>query len=810
MQNLWQDLRYAARLLRRSPGFTAIVLLTLALGIGGNTAVFSLVDTVFFRPLPFPEPNRMLRVLETLTGPDGHKATFGMHCQSVIAVREQNHVFADMVALAGQSMTLVGQGVPERASVILQSQGWESTIGVRPVLGRSFTPQEEKQGIGSAVALMSYGLWQRRFGGASSILDTSVNLDGRSYRIIGIDQQGFRFPYDADFWIPSTVDANDKVTEYALFAHMSPGVTRAQVQADLDAIAVRVKKQYPATSPGYGIATITLQENLMGNQSGAMMALLCTVGFLLLLACVNVANLLLARSATRAKEFAIRSVLGASRARQLQQSLVESGMLALFGCGLGVIFAMWLGQFAVTLIPADFRNQLGVAQPELDVRVLAFAVVISALAGILSGVVPAIASATSAPQRSLKGGGRSSESSGLGTGRLLSGFVIAETGLALVLLAGTGVMLQNFERLQHLNLGFNPHKLLTLSITPSDSAFPLGASRSALFQRILDDVKAIPGVENAGVTTVNPLGGGTWSSPVVIEGANVTNENETYYLNHRLISSELFSTMGIPLLRGRVFAERDNVAGAPVAIVSEQTAERFWPHQDALGKQIRVGHPNSPWKTVVGIVGNVHDARDPGDPTETWYLPYRQNASTAAAASIYLMVRTRGDAVAMVPRIEQAILHVNKTLAAYDVSAMDHYYSESLQRERLGANVMILFGTFGLLLAALGVYGVMAFAAARRTREIGVRMALGAGRGVILNLVLRRGVSLAMTGTVIGAIVAAGLNRVLASLLTEVRALEWVSIGAAGAILLLIAFAACYVPARRAARMNPLIALHYE
>jgi putative ABC transport system permease protein len=810
MEGLWQDLRYAIRLLGRSPGFTAITLLTLALGIGGNTAIFGLVDTVFFRPLPFPEPNRMLRVLETLTGPDGHKATFGMHTRSVLAVREQNHVFDDMVALAGENMTLVTEGMPERVSVILQSQGWESTIGVRPVIGRSFTPQEEKRGIGSGVALMSYGLWQRRFGGLPSILNTSVNLDGQSYRIIGIFPQGFRFPYDADFWVPSTVDPNDKAIEYAVFAHMRRDVTPAQVQENLDAIATQVKKQYTATSPGYGISTITLRENLVGNQSGAMMALLCVVGFLLLLACINVANLLLARSVTRAKEFAIRSVLGASRKRQLQQSLVESALLAVLGGGLGIVLALWLGDFAVTLIPVNFRNQLGMVQPELNLRVLGFAVAISILAAILSGVVPALASVASATQRNLKEGGRSSESSGPTTGRLLSGFVVAETALALVLLAGAGVMLENFERLQHLNLGFNPHNLLTFSITPSDEAFPLGASRSALFQRILDEVKTTAGVENAGITTVNPLGGGTWSSTVVIQGANMTNENETYYLNHRLISPELFNTMGIPLLRGRIFTEEDSETSAPVAIVSQQTAQRFWPHQDVLGKQIRVGQPNSAWKTVVGIVGNVHDARDPGDPTETWYLPYRQNATTAAAESIYLMARTRGDAMAMASSIEKAILRVNKTLAAYDVSTMDHYYSESLQRERLGAKVMILFGVFGMLLAALGVYGVMAFAVARRTREIGVRMALGADRDAILNLVLRRGVGLAATGLMAGAIVAVGLNRVLATLLTEVRALEWVCIGAAGGILLCIAFAACYVPARRAARMSPLTALHYE
>jgi putative ABC transport system permease protein len=809
MQTLWQDLQYAFRLLRRSPGFAAIVLITLAIGIGGNTAIFGLVDTAFFRPLPFPEPDRVLRVLETLTGPDGHKATFGMRTRSVLAMREENHVFDNMVALSGQSMTLIAQGTPERVSAIWQSEGWAATFGVRPVLGRNFTPEEEKQGRNSGVVLMSYGLWQRRFGGVPSILNTSVNLDGQSYRLVGVFQQGFRFPYNADFWIPSIPDPSDKVTEFAVFAHMRPGVTRTQVDEDLNAIAGHVKKEYPDTSRAYGMGVITLRENLMDNQDGPMLALLCVVGFLLLLACINVANLLLARSVTRAREFAIRAALGASRSRQLRQLLVESTLLAVLGCGIGLMLAVWLNQFSSTLLPSDITNQIGMTQPEMDVRVLGFAVLISLFAGVFSGLAPAFASATNATQKNLREGGRS-EAGGQTAGRLLNAFVIAEAALALVLLAGAGVMLKNFERLEHLQLGFDPHNLLTMSLTPSDSAYPLGPRRAELFHRVLEEVQATPGVKQAALTTVNPLGGGTWSTTVVIQGMEVADGNASYYVNHRLISPELFRVMGIPLLRGRVFTEGDNATSLPVAIVSQQTAEKFWPNQDALGKQIRVGRPNTPWLTVVGIVGNVHDATDPGDPRETWYIPYAQNAATAAADSIYLMVRTQGDPTAMAPAIEQSMLRVDKTLAAYDVSAMDHYYSQSLQRERLSAKIMICFGAFGLLLAALGVYGVMAFAVARRTREIGVRMALGADRASIVNLVLRRGVRLASTGLLIGALVAAALNRVLASLLTQVNALEWMTIAGAGLVLLCVAFAACYVPARRASNMDPLQALHYE
>ncbi|HTS13934.1 MAG TPA: ABC transporter permease [Candidatus Limnocylindrales bacterium] len=810
MYSFWQDLRYATRLLRRNPGFSAIVVLTLALGIAGNTTIFSLVDTVFFRPLPFPEPERTVRVLETLTSPDGHKSTFGMHCQSVLSTEEQNHVFDRMVALSGQSMTLLGQGDPERVSVVLQSAGWAETLAVRPMIGREFTPEEEKLGTNSGVALIGYGLWQRRFGGESTILSRSVNLDGRSYRIVGVMPQGFRFPYGADLWVPSVVDPTDKVTEYAVFAHLKPGVTRAQVQDDLDAIAGRIRKQFTSTSPGYGLGTITLRENLVDNQDSTMLALLCVVGFLLLLACVNVANLLLARSVTRAKEFAIRSALGASRARQLRQLLAESLLLAVLGCVCGVTLAVWLSQFVVTLLPSDISRQLGMASSTIDVRVLGFALAVSLLAGVLAGAAPALTGARNATQDELKEGGRSSDATGRGASRALNAFVIAEVGLALVLLVAAGVMLENFERLQHRELGFNPRKLLTLSLTPSDAAFPLGPTRSALFDRVLGEVRRTPGVEAAALTTVNPLGGGTWSASVAIQGMDPTGSNAAYYLNHRLVSPGLFQTMGIPLLRGRVFAEQDTATSEPVAIVSAETAERFWPHQDALGKQIRFARPNNPWMTVVGIVGNVRDAGDPGSPTETWYLPYDQHAETGAAESVYLMVRTRGEPSALAPEVESAIWRVSKSLAAYDVSAMDHYYSESLQRERLGAKLMIAFGIFGLLLAALGVYGVMAFAVVRRTREFGVRMAMGADRDAILRLVLRRGLRLAVAGLVIGAAIAAALNRVLASLLAEVHSIEPATVAIAGGVLLVVALAACYAPARRASRMDPLEALRYE
>jgi putative ABC transport system permease protein len=800
------DLKHAVRLLRRSPRTTSIAVIILAFGIGANTAMFSAINHVLLRPLPFPDADRLIRLRDAMSSADGELHAFNMRARSVLAIQAETTLFDGVAAFSGENMTLAGPDLPERVSVVSEAPGSSSAIGVWPVIGRGFTPEEERSGLESGVALVSHPFWQTRFGGSRSALGTAVRLDGRQFTIVGVMPPQYAFPYEAQFWVPFGLNPEDRSRDFAVFARLAPGVTVEQARRALQVTAGEMRRRYADVSPTYSIEVMTVRQNLVGLQDAPLRALTEVVAVLLLIAGINVATMLLARAVGRRREFAVRAALGAGRGRHVCQLLIESAVLAAAGCSAGLLLTSWFAPLTSALIPPVLSGQLGLTTPRIDMRVLGFAVVSSVLSALVAGLVPALGSWTRRPQSVLADASRGM-TAGPAAQRLLGALVVAETALTLVLLAGAGLIVRNFVRLQSMPLGFAANELLTMEIMPPFDRYPYGPSRAALVDRLVSAIAAEPGVAAAAATTVNPLGGGTWAAPVITEDAARRDPNATYNVNHRLVTPALFEAMRIPLLRGRAFSSADGPSALPAVIVSDRLARRFWPGEDAVGKRIRIARPDTPWSTVVGIVGDVSDSHDPGVPFETWYLPLEQHAASPAAEKFNLMVRAAGDPLALVPAVRRAVARVDRTLAPYNPAALDAYYSDALTRERVSARLMLVFGAFGLALAALGVYGVMAFTIAQRTAEIGIRMALGAHAADIVPLVLGRSGWLVTAGLVVGAFAALAVNRMLAGLLTEVGPLDPAVLASACALTLSAAALACVVPALRAARLDPVRAL---
>ena len=759
LHEFWSDIKHALRLLRRSPRNTAIAVAILGLGIGANTAMFSAVDHVLMRPLPFPDDARLLRLRDQITGADGFPHAFNMSARNVVALRQYASAFDGIVAMSGDTMTLVDGELPLRLSVVLQTDGVDRTLAMKPRLGRMFSADEERRGLESGVAVVSDALWRSRLGGSEAVIGSSLRLDDRVFTVIGVMPPQYAFPYDAQVWLPFVLNPEDQARDFAVWARMKPGVSRMVVSADLDAVAARIRETVAGTLPGYGIDTMTLRENVLGTQAAPLNALSAIVAFLLLIACVNVSTLSLARTAARHREFAIRTSLGATGGRHVRQLFAESLALAACGCAAGLVLAAWMAPLCARLIPSVLSEQLGVATLHIDWRVALFAAIVSVSSAIVAGIVPAFGSWRADPRDALADGGRT-----IGTHsrpRLLGSLIVAETALTLVLVVGAGLVVRNFVRLQTSVLGFDAERVLAMELTPPATRYAPGVARTTLMQRLVEEIGGVPGVVRAAATTVNPLGGGTWGAPVITEAAAAVDPNAAVNVNHRLITPGLFETMGIRLVRGRTFTDQDRAGSQMVVIVSELMAERFWPGADPIGQRIRIARPDRPWLTVIGVAGNVDDSHDPGVPLETWYVPYAQHAETFAAEHVYLMMRSQGNPLALVTAVQNAIARVDRTLAPDDPVAMDAYRNQTISRERVSAGFMMAFGAFGLLLAALGVYGVMAFSVAQRTPEFGVRMALGASTRNILPLVLRRSAAIVGVGLLIGALAALALNRIL-------------------------------------------------
>ncbi|HZR08671.1 MAG TPA: ADOP family duplicated permease [Myxococcales bacterium] len=792
MDSLLHDLRTAARSLRRSPGVALAAIATLALGIGGLCAIFAVIDLTLLRPLPVAHEEEMLRLREGVRQPDGSVDSVnivGPHFQEIAA---QARTLSALTAMSARAVALTSGDVPQHVEAALVSPGSLQILGIHLRAGRPFTAAEEQLGASSGVALIGEALARARFGDAASATDREIAIDGQSRRIVGVVPAWFRFPYDAELWLP-VVPSAASADDYAVFARMAHGATLPQVRAELDAIAGRMPARVPGTFPGYVLTAVPMRESLLDGEQKVAMALLGVLGAFLLLACANVATLLLARSAARRKELALRAALGATRGREIRQLLLEAVLIAATGAALGIWIAMIAAPAVIQLAPGNLTQQLGLADLRFDWRVVSFALGCGALAALGAGVAPALQASRPDLNEVLKDGGGAGASAK--SHRALHALVIAQTALAFALLTGGGLVIEDFRNLSRSTTGFDADHLLSAQITLPEARYRDGTRRAAFVAELQLRAAAIPGVSAAAITSVNPFGGGTWSAPMLAMGED---ESAARSVNHRLITPGLLGTMRIPLLRGRDIATADGPASEKVVIVSNHLARRLWPGGDALQKQVRIARAGSPWLTVVGVAG---DVLDEGDLRDAWYLPYAQKADTGAAESFWLMMRSNIQDLEL--PLRRMVAKIDPQLAVDRVVPMEAMRKKALARPKLGAFAVALFSGFGLLLAALGTFGVISFTIAQRRQEMGVRMALGATAPVVIRLVLRGALSMALAGECIGAVAALVLDAALRSRLTSLVGPQPLLYLAVAVVLVLAASAAALIPAWRASSVDP-------
>ena len=806
METLWQDLRFGVRLLLSKPGFALIAIVSLALGIGANTAIFSLVDAVLLRPLPFREPERLVIVWE-----DASSIGFPRNTPAPANYadwKSQNRVFEDMAALSWQSFNLTEDGEPERVEAQAVTANFFSLLGIKPELGRTFSPEEDQPGR-NRVVLVSHGLWQRRFGGDPAFVGREILLNGEKRTVLGVMPPGFQFlAKDTGLWVPIALSpgqlANRDGHYLTVVARLKPGVTTAQAGADIAGISERLRRDYPQSNFGLGSLVISLREQLAGDVRLALIVLLVAVGFVLLIACANIANLLLSRGAARHREIAVRSALGAGRGRIVRQLLTESVVLAAAGGIAGLIFASWSFSFLKQIIPDSMSLNATVG---IDARVFGFTLLLSLLTGIIFGLAPALQAAKVDLNEALKlSGGRS----GTGTGhrRMRGALIVTEVALALVLLVGAGLLIQTFVRLRALDIGLNPENVLTLRTT-----LPLGkygelAKRTAFYQQVLERVRSVPGVVSAGYTTAVPL---TWkggTNSFTVEGHEPGPGQDA---NFRQVSPGYMETIGIKLREGRYLTDRDDSQAQPVAIINATMARQFWQGENALGRRFKNdGDESQRWFTVVGIVGDVKEMGLEAPAKPEMFFPYQQMGGTLWNIPRDLIVRTTGDPLSITPALRQAIWSVDSSQPISNIRTMDEILAEEVAQRRVGMTMLVAFATLALLLASLGIYGVISYSVTQRTQEIGIRMALGASRGDVLRLVMTDGLRLAETGVAIGLGAAFAMTRLMAGLLYGVSASDPRTLALVTVLLTAVALLACYVPARRATKVDPMIALRYE
>ena len=818
MESLFKDIRYGLRGLLKRPGFTIVALITLALGIGANTAIFSVVNAVVLRPLPYAQPEQLLTLWETMPGSDRRAVAPG----NFEDWRTQNKTFQELAATFYANFNLTSDGEPERIDGATITSNLMTMLGAKAQLGRTFLADDDDH-QDRHVVLVSDGLWKRRFGSDPNVIGRAITIDEIPHTVVGVMASGFRYPSRSELWVlgrnrsavPLSLVAqfpkNDWTHErdahfISVIGRIKPGVTVSQAQSDIAGITSRLELEFPKTNAGLGSNVVPLHTQVVGDVRQILFILLGAVGFVLLIACTNVANLMLARATQRDREIAIRTAVGASRLRLIRQLLTESLLLSVAGGVAGLIVSIWAVDLFIKLSPGDIPR---LAEASVDMRLLGFTLLVSLLTGVGFGLLPAFQATRTNLNSSLKEGGTKS-SDGRHRRGARNALVVTEIALAQVLLVGAALLAISYVRVTKIDPGFNPENVLTAKIAPSRKKYPDPKSRSAYYTTVLDRLQSLPGVESAGMVMNLPLTGSGMNRGFRAEGRPEPKPDENVTMEYQIVSPGYFKTMGIPVKQGRGLTETDIETSERVIVINQAMARQYWPNDDPVGKRMAVGESSkeTSWRTIVGVVGDIRHASLSEAAVPTAFIAYRQDLESWPRMGF--AIKTKSDPASLTSAVRREIANIDRGQPVYAVEPLEKVMSTSVAQRKF---IMLLLGSLSgvaLALAIVGIYGVISFSVSERTQEIGIRMALGARAADVLRMVLSQGLSVALAGIGIGLAAAFALTRLLTSMLFEVSATDLRTFGVVAFVLAVVALLACYIPARRAMKVDPLEALRYE